>query len=467
MKMRQEKDSLGFLEIQSDALYGIQTARASTNFQIVEDTVDEQFIKCLAMVKRACSIANNQVGCIPDDISNAMNQACLEIEEGKHNQWFITSALQGGAGTSVNMNINEVIANRSLQILGSSLGNYSFIHPNDIVNHGQSTNDVIPTAGKLTTSILLLELIDHLDMLQIAFEKVASQGKEVIKVGRTHLQDAVLITMEQVFNSFASMMKRNSNRIKMARFEMDYINLGATAIGTEINAKPGYRDIAVKNLSQISGFNLESIEDLVDGTKSVDSFSFIHACLKNLAMDLSKISNDMRLMASGPTAGFSEINLPALQPGSSIMPGKVNPVILEVVNQTCFQVVGHDATITFAHEAGQMELNVFEPVIFYNLFKSLRILTKAMDALRTKVLDGLTFNIESCKKSVERSLAMSTALVDYLGYDKTSEVTKKALKENKSLREVVLDEALIDVSKLDSILEPIKMVRGQNNGKSI
>lgn len=460
MKTRQEKDSLGFKDIEYNALYGIQTVRAIENFQIVEDKVDIQFIKSLAKVKRACALANGDVGCLGQDLVHSIEKACLEIERGDHNQWFITSALQGGAGTSINMNINEVISNRACQLNGKAMGEYTWIHPNDHVNKGQSTNDVIPTAGKITTSILVLDLVAELESLITSFESLALLGKDTVKVGRTHLQDAVLISMEQVFHSFASMMRRNKNRLMIARGELDQINLGATAIGTEINAKLGYRPLAVEHLSTITGLNLESIEDLVDGTKSVDTFAFIHGCLKNLAMDLSKISNDLRLMASGPTAGFNEIHLPPVQPGSSIMPGKVNPVILEVVNQSCFQVVGHDATITFAHEAGQMELNVFEPVIFYNLFKSLRILINASVVLRTKALDGLTFNHEGCKKSVEKSLAMATSFVDYLGYDKTSEVTKKALKENKSIKEIVMSENLLDESIIDSILETKKMIRG-------
>lgn len=460
METRREKDSLGFEDIDKCALYGIQTMRAINNFQIVDDRVDIQFIKSLAKVKRACAMANGDVACLPQDKVDYIIKACLEIENGDHNQWFITSALQGGAGTSINMNMNEVIANRSAQLRGLAMGEYSWIHPNDDVNHGQSTNDVIPTAGKITTSLMLLDLLEHLEQLSGSFEALAQKGKDVIKVGRTHLQDAVLISMEQVFHSFASIIKRNIVRLRNVRSELDFINLGATAIGTEINTKPGYRELAVKHLSNISGLNLESVEDLVDGTKSVDSFAFVHACLKNLAMDLSKISNDMRLVASGPTAGFNEIILPAVQPGSSIMPGKVNPVILEVVNQSCFQVVGHDATITFAHEAGQMELNVFEPVIFYNLFKSFRILSNAVDVFRTKALDGLEFNRESCERSVEKSLAMATAFVDHLGYDKTSEITKRALNERRSLKDVILTENLLDEEVVDSILEPNKMIRG-------
>lgn len=278
METRREKDSLSFEDIDKCALYGIQTMRAINNFQIVDDRVDIQFIKSLAKVKRACAMANGDVACLPQDKVDYIIKACLEIENGDHNQWFITSALQGGTGTSINMNMNEVIANRSAQLRGLAMGEYSWIHPNDDVNHGQSTNDVIPTAGKITTSLMLLDLLEHLEQLSGSFEALAQKGKDVIKVGRTHLQDAVLISMEQVFHSFASIVKRNIVRLRNVRSELDFINLGATAIGTEINAKPGYRELAVKHLSNISGLNLESVEDLVDGTKSVDSFAFVHAC---------------------------------------------------------------------------------------------------------------------------------------------------------------------------------------------
>lgn len=460
---RIEKDALGEVSIDINALYGAQTARAVSNFEIVDESIDPVFIESLAYVKKACALGNLHVKSLQSDKAQAIIDVCDEIIRGEHRQWFVTKAIQGGAGTSVNMNMNEVIANRAAQINGLELGRYTWIHPNDDVNHGQSTNDVIPTAGKITASRMLLALCEDLELIRASFIKIAKENDDVVKVGRTHLQDAVLITMGQVFNSFASVIGRNIKRLKHARKELDAINLGATAVGTEINTKYGYREEAVSTLKQLTGLELESVEDLVDGTKNVDSFSFIHSCLKTLALDISKICNDLRLMASGPIAGFNEIILPAVQPGSSIMPGKVNPVILEVVNQTCFQVLGHDATICFAHEAGQMELNVFEPVIFYNLFKSFRILSNAVRTLNDKALIGLQVNREQCERQVEKSLAMATSLVEHLGYDKTSEIAKKALKEQKGLKQVVLEYGYLDEEIIDQTLKPIKMVRRESN----
>lgn len=368
-------------------------------------------------------------------------------------------AIQGGAGTSINMNMNEVIANRSAQLKTLPMGRYTWIHPNDHVNHAQSTNDVFPTAGKITAIYMVNILLEKLEEVENTLSNLAKYNDDVVKVGRTHLQDAVLITMGQVFRSFESVLARNRKWLKHATSELYAVNLGATAVGTEISTRPGYRFAAIKHLAEITKLSLESASDLVDGTKHVDGFNYIHSCLRLLAMDLSKLCNDMRLMASGPTAGLVEISLPAVQPGSSIMPGKVNPVVLEVVNQACFQIFGHDATIVFAHEVGQMELNVFEPVIFYNLFKSLRIMTNALTTLNDKALKGLVVNRAQCERQVGQSLAMATSLVEYLGYDKVSKIAKNALKRNVSLREIILEEELLSEQVLDEVLNPIKMIR--------
>lgn len=462
MEYRIEKDSLGEMKCIKDALYGAQTLRALNNFNIISERVPEVLIESLAKVKKACAMANESVRTLPLYKTQLIIGACDEIIEGAHRQWFVTTAIQGGAGTSINMNMNEVIANRCAQLLGEPLGLYKTIHPNDDVNHAQSTNDVIPTAAKVAILVSLKQTLIAMKALRDSFNRQAKENEDVLKVGRTHLQDAVLMTMGQVFHSFATVLNRDINRIENALEEMTMVNLGATAVGTEINTVLGYKENAVAALSTIVGYPFTSVNDLVDGTKNVDSFVFIHSLLKGFSINLSRICSDLRLMASGPKAGFGEITLPSVQPGSSIMPGKVNPVICEVCNQACFQVIGNDTTITLAAEAGQMELNVFEPVMFYNILQSISILENACLTLKEKAIDGLLVNRQQCHHLVENSLAMSTALTEVLGYTKTSEITKQALKENKSLREIIIAEHLLTEQQLSDILVPEKMIRKHN-----
>ncbi|AMC93947.1 class II fumarate hydratase [Erysipelothrix larvae] len=459
--IRIEKDSLGEVQVPIDALYGAQTVRAMENFRITGRRVNDMMYLSLAKVKKACALANYQVTDLSKDRCDAIMQACDEIIEGKHKEAFITDAIQGGAGTSMNMNVNEVIANRAAQILNKPIGVYDYIHPNDHVNRAQSTNDIIPTAGKLTAINLGVLLLQEMDLLSQAFEVKAKEYGDVIKVGRTHLQDAVLITMGQVFHSYVSVIQRDMKRLQNALTELQVINLGATAVGTGINSIRGYREFAVTNLSKFSGRPFVSADDLVDATKHVDSFAYVHGSLNTFAIGLSRVCNDIRMMASGPKVGFNEINLPDRQPGSSIMPGKVNPVIPEVVNQVCFQVIGNNQTIMMATESGQMELNVFGPVLFYNLFESFEILKEACRTLRVHAIDNLTVNKERVHDYVEHSLAMATALVKYLGYSKVSEITKQALKENKSLRTVVVEHGLMTHEELDKALRPESMITPQ------
>lgn len=459
MNYRLEKDALGGIELPEEALYGAQTFRALQNFTVIPERVPEILINALALVKKACALANGECQVLTADKAALIVNACDEIHAGHHRRWFVTSAIQGGAGTSINMNMNEVIANRCAQFLHEPLGTYQTIHPNDDVNRSQSTNDVIPTAAKIAVYTSTQAAIQAMKLLRDSFNLKAQENKEVLKVGRTHLQDAVLISMGQVLHSYATVLNRDINRIESALHEMEVINLGATAVGTEINTVIGYKECAIAHLSKLSRIPLKSSSDLIDQTKNVDSFVFIHSLLKNFAINLSRICSDLRLMASGPKAGFNEIILPGVQAGSSIMPGKVNPVIPEVCNQACFQVIGNDTTVTLAAEAGQMELNVFEPVLFYNILQSISILENACLTLKTKAIDGLVVNRQQCTRLVENSMAMSTALTATLGYSKTSELTKKALRENKSLKEVIIAEHLLTEQELAEILIPGKMIR--------
>ncbi|MEG0327476.1 MAG: aspartate ammonia-lyase [Erysipelothrix sp.] len=455
---RIEHDSLGEVKVPSHALYGAQTVRAMQNFQITGRHVNDMMYISLAQVKKACALANFEVDELDQVRKDAIVIACDEIISGKFKDEFVTDAIQGGAGTSMNMNVNEIIANRAAQIVEKPIGVYDFIHPNDHVNRAQSTNDIIPTAGKLTVLNLGELLLEEMEFLAETFHAKALEFEPIIKVGRTHLQDAVLISMGQVFHSYESVMRRDISRVQRALSEMQIVNLGATAVGTGINSVPGYREHAVTNLSRITGKSFVSAEDLIDATKHIDGFAHVHASLKTFAIGLSRICNDIRMMASGPKVGFNEIFLPEKQPGSSIMPGKVNPVIPEVVNQVCFQVIGNDATVSMAAEAGQMELNVFEPVLFYNLFESLEILRHACMTLRVHAIQDIKVNEHRVHDYVEHSLAMATALVKYLGYSKVSEITKQALKENKSLRAIVLEQKLMTEAEVDEALRPEAMI---------
>lgn len=457
-KTRIEKDSLGDVHVLESALYGAQSQRAVDNFNITGEMLHPMMVRSLGYVKKAVALANNDMDELDDEITKVIVQACDEIIAGDHDSEFITDAIQGGAGTSMNMNVNEVISNRASQILGENLGEYARVHPNDHANMGQSTNDVIPTAGKLTTIHLGQILLEEMESLKNSLGKKAKEFDDVIKVGRTHLQDAVLISMGQVFRSHETLVAREIGRLEHALKEMQTINLGATAIGTGINSVKGYKEKAVEHFSSITGIDFQLADDLVDGTKHIDCFSYVHSSLKTFALGLSKFANDLRMMASGPKTGLNEIHLPAKQPGSSIMPGKVNPVIAEVTNQVCFQVIGNDTTINMAVEAGQLELNVFEPVLFYNLFQSFKILTNVCNTLRINAIDDLVVNEDRCNQYVEESLAMATALVHDLGYNKVTDITAEALRDQKTLRELVLKYDLLTEEELETLFDPKSMI---------
>ncbi|AZR74617.1 aspartate ammonia-lyase [Anoxybacter fermentans] len=467
METRKEHDSLGELDIPKDAYYGIQTIRAAENFPITGYKIHSELIIALAMVKKASAEANMQVGLLSKKIGNAIIKACDEVIAGKLHDQFIVDPIQGGAGTSFNMNMNEVIANRALEIIGEERGNYNFIHPNNHVNMGQSTNDVVPTAIRIATINLLNKAIHEFKGLKSAFEKKAEEFDQVLKMGRTHLQDAIPIRLGQEFGAYAAVIGRDIKRLTRTLDNLKTINLGATAVGTGLNADQEYIKIVTRKLNLISGLDLKQAEDLVDATQNTDALVEVSATLKGAAVNLSKIANDLRLMASGPKCGFNEIELPAMQPGSSIMPGKVNPVIAEVVNQVAFQVIGNDLTITLASEAGQLELNVMGPVLVFNLLQSIDILKNAVSVFNKKCVQGIKANIERCKELVENSVGVITAINPHVGYETAARIAKKAIQTGRPVREIVLEEGVLTEEELDIILNPYEMTQPGIAGKEL
>jgi len=459
MKMRVESDSIGSMDIPMDAYYGVQTLRASNNFYITKKTMHIKLIVSLAEIKKAAAITNKNAGLLNSTIANAIINACDEIICGKLHEEFIVDPIQGGAGTSANMNANEVIANRAIELLGGTKGNYDIIHPNDHVNMAQSTNDVFPTAGKLTVLKMLPKTISELQRLYNSLELKSLEFNNVIKMGRTQLQDAVPIRLGQSFHAFASAIKRDIKRLKDAEKEMLSVNIGGTAIGTSINASTEYFLNITTNLKKVSGFNIIQAKDLIDATQNLDSFVSVSGIIKTCAVNLSKMANDLRLLSSGPKTGLFEISLPSMQNGSSIMPGKVNPVILEVVSQVAFNIIGNDFTITMAAEAGQLELNAFEPVLFYNLFESIETLQNATMTLVDNCILGITANEDRCKELLDNSIGIVTAVCPYIGYKKSSDIAKKALKSGISIKELILTEGLLTSEDLEKILDPISMTQ--------
>ena len=453
---RQESDSVGTLDVPQKAYYGVQSLRGYNNFRISGVKMHPLFIKNITLIKKAAALTNEVCGEITPEVMQAIVMTCDEILSGKYAKEFITDAIQGGAGTSVNMNVNEVIANRATEILGGERGEY-LCHPNDHVNKAQSTNDVIPTAGKLTVLDLSKPLLEALENLIAALTDKAQEFDGVIKMGRTQLQDAVPIRLGQEFHAYASALKRDCKRIRNALQEMQVVNLGGTAIGTCVNAKKEYVLQVVPTLSKVTGYDLQQAEDLIDGTQNVDCFAVVSGALKACAINLSKMSNDLRLMSSGPKTGLAEIMLPAKQNGSSIMPGKINPVIPEVVSQVAFAVIGNDMTITMAAEAGQLELNAFEPIIFYKLFESFTCLTNAMNTLTENCIVGIMANKKHDEEEVYHSVGMVTALCPYIGYKKAAAIAKEALASNKSVQDLVLRDGLMEKALLKKVLDPYSM----------
>jgi len=453
MNMRIEADSIGTLAVPTEAYYGVQSLRAKENFAITGTNLHRALIRNLARIKKAAAIVNAQSGNLAVSKKDAIVQACNEIVAGRLHEAFIVDAIQGGAGTSANMNANEVIANRAIEILGGRKGDYRIVHPNDDVNLCQSTNDVFPTAGKMTVLQLLPELLAELEKLERALGAKSEEFAGVIKMGRTQMQDAVPTNLGRTFRAYRSFVKRDIRHLLNAAEEMKSLNLGGTAIGNAINATPEYVANITAALSEETGVPFMQAEDLYDATQNVDGFVRVSASIKTAAVNLSKMSNDLRLLSSGPRAGIGEINLPAKQNGSSIMPGKVNPVIPEVVSQVAFRVIGNDLAITMAAESGQLELNAFEPVIFHSLFESIDCLAHAVATLTANCIEGIQANEMVCNKQVEESAGIATALCPAIGYQQASAIAKESLKTGKTVRELVLEKGILSVEEADSILD--------------
>ena len=464
---RSEQDSIGTKEVPENVYYGVQSLRAAENFHITGLNMHPEIINSLAYIKKAAAIVNCEINLLDKKTADAIVKTCDEILSGSFHEQFIVDPIQGGAGTSINMNANEVIANRAIEILGGEKGDYSVVNPNDHVNCGQSTNDVIPTAGRITSLRLLFRLKAELNSLVEALRKKADEFDSIIKMGRTQMQDAVPIRLGQEFSAYAAALSRDISRMDKAMEEMRTVNMAGTAIGTGINADEVYMKRIVPVLSEVADLQLIQAFDLIDATQNLDSFVAVSGSVKACAVTLSKIANDLRLMSSGPRAGFGEINLPPRQNGSSIMPGKVNPVIPEVVNQVAFNIIGNDMTITMAAEAGQLELNAFEPIVFYCLFQSIDTLAYAVHTFTVNCVNGITANREHCAELVERSVGIATALCPHIGYREASEITKEALATGKSVRSIVILRGLLSEDELNEILDPMALTRPGIAGREL
>jgi aspartate ammonia-lyase len=458
-RVRQESDLLGERELPDEALYGVQTLRALENFPITGIALREfpLLVEALAAVKEAAALANAELGLLSPEVADAIARAAREMRTGRHHEHFLVDMVQGGAGTSTNMNANEVIANRALELLGRPRGEYSTISPNSHVNLSQSTNDVYPTAVKLALHGAIEALRAEMRALCDAFLKKGEEFSAFLKMGRTQLQDAVPMTLGQEFTAFAHTILEDVDRLGEAQALIREINMGATAIGTRINAPEGYAESVRRHLSEVSGLQLITAPDLVEATSDTGAFVQLSGVLKRCAVKISKICNDLRLLSSGPRAGFGEINLPPMQPGSSIMPGKVNPVIPEVVNQVCFDVIGGDVTVTMAAEAGQLQLNVFEPIIAFRLLHGLDSMKQAFMVLRTRCVEGITANPDRMRWFVENSIGIVTALVPVLGYETATEIAKEALETGRGVYDLVCDRGLMTRADLDHVLDPRSM----------
>jgi len=463
MKTRTEHDLLGYKEVPSEAYYGIQTLRAVENFDIcgVKLSAYPKYIKALAMVKWAASKANNDLGLLSDDINDAITKACEDIIDGKLINEFPVDMIQGGAGTSTNMNANEVIANRALEIMGLEKGDYDKCHPNNHVNLSQSTNDAYPTGIKVGLILKNEDLVASLKELIASFRAKGEEFNSVLKMGRTQLQDAVPMTLGQEFEAWAVNLEEEILRLNENAKLFLEVNMGATAIGTGINSEPDYPEKCIKHLRDITKMDIVLAGNLIEATPDTGSYVMYSSAIKRLSIKLSKICNDLRLLSSGPRCGFNEINLPKMQPGSSIMPGKVNPVIPEVVNQIAYKVIGNDLTVTMAAEAGQLQLNVMEPVMVRSIFESMEMLKNGMATLKERCIDGITANEEHCKEMVLNSIGIVTAVNPTLGYEASSRIAKRALAENRSVYDLILEEGLLTKEKLDEILEPERMIKPQ------
>ncbi|MET3546380.1 aspartate ammonia-lyase [Paenibacillus favisporus] len=465
--MRLEKDFLGTKEVPNHAYYGIQTLRAKENFPITGQRLHPELIRSMAMVKKAAALANMEIKRLLPAKGEAIVQAADEIIGGEWLDQFIVDPIQGGAGTSINMNTNEVIANRALELMGKEKGSYADISPNNHVNMAQSTNDSFPTAVHLATLTMIDKLVATMTDLHQAFVNKANEFDAVIKMGRTHLQDAVPIRLGQEFQAYARVLGRDIERVKATKNNLLHINMGATAVGTGLNADLTYIKRVAEILAELSGFPVQAADHLVDATQNTDAYTEVSAALKICMMNMSKVANDIRLMASGPRAGLGELSLPSRQPGSSIMPGKVNPVMCEVINQIAFQVIGNDHTICLASEAGQLELNVMEPVLVYNLLQSLEIMNQGFRVFREHCVEGIQANVERCREYVENSVGIITALNPHLGYEVVSRIAREAITTGKSVRELCLLYNVLTEEELNIILDPYQMTNPGIAGEAL
>ncbi len=460
-KTRIESDLIGSREVPESALYGVQTLRGIENFNISKFHLNEYplFIQGLAITKMGAAMANRELDLLTEEQANAIIEACKEILDGKHHDQFPVDMIQGGAGTTTNMNANEVIANRALELMGHQRGEYQFCSPNDAVNRSQSTNDAYPTAIHIGLYYTHLKLVEHFKALIASFRKKAEEMAHIVKMGRTQLEDAVPMTLGQTFNGFASILEQEVANLNYAAQDFLTVNMGATAIGTGITAEPGYAEKCVAALRQITGLEIRLAKDLVGATSDTSCMVGYSGAMRRIAVKMNKICNDLRLLASGPRCGFGEINLPAMQPGSSIMPGKVNPVIPEVMNQICYKVMGNELCVTMAGEAAQMELNAMEPVMAQCCFESVDLMINGFETLRTRCVEGITANAERCKIEVHNSIGVVTALNPIIGYKNSTKIAKEALETGRSVYELVLEHGILNKEELDTILSPENMLK--------
>lgn len=468
LNTRTEVDLLGERQVPADAYWGVHTLRAIENFKISGKTVSDvpNFVRGMVFTKKAAAMANKELGVIPAEIGEYIIKACdLILETGKCMDQFPSDVFQGGAGTSINMNTNEVVANVALELMGHQKGEYSIINPNDHVNKSQSTNCAYPTGFRIAVYNSITELMDAISYLQDSFEALAKKHANDIKMGRTQLQDAVPMTVGQEFHAFTVLLQEEIKNLQYAANLLLEVNLGATAIGTSLNAVEGFSELSIQHLAECTGLNTSKAEDLIEATSDCGSYVMVHSCLKRLAVKLSKVCNDLRLLSSGPRCGIKEINLPEMQAGSSIMPAKVNPVIPEVVNQVCFKVIGNDVTVTMAAEAGQLQLNVMEPAIGQAMFESISLLANACRTLADKCVKGITVNTETCKNYVFNSIGIITYLNPFIGHHEGDVVGKICAETGRGVREVVLERGLLTAEELDDIFSPENLMHPQYKGK--
>lgn len=460
-KTRIESDLIGSREVPESALYGVQTLRGIENFNISKFHLNEYplFIQGLAITKMGAAMANRELDLLTEEQANAIIEACKEILDGKHHDQFPVDMIQGGAGTTTNMNANEVIANRALELMGHKRGEYQFCSPNDAVNRSQSTNDAYPTAIHIGLYYTHLKLVEHFKALIASFRKKAEEMAHIVKMGRTQLEDAVPMTLGQTFNGFASILEQEVANLNYAAQDFLAVNMGATAIGTGITAEPGYAEKCVAALRKITGLEIRLAEDLVGATSDTSCMVGYSGAMRRIAVKMNKICNDLRLLASGPRCGFGEINLPAMQPGSSIMPGKVNPVIPEVMNQISYKVIGNDLCVTMSGEAAQMELNAMEPVMAQCCFESADLFMNGFDTLRTLCIDGITANEDRCRQEVHDSIGVVTALNPVIGYKNSTKIAKEAQQTGRGVYELVLEHDILSKEDLDTILKPENMIK--------